>query len=198
MVRTLEKKSLDSLIQQLLEKVGDNARVLGPGGRFSPLDTKFVGVLKQLLADSLPGIPEPLLSSVREDLIVVTRAVEEPSSLVSFGGSTMRLAKGYSGEAEELRNEYEDLLNVEIKSTKYVETDLSGAHIVFNEMFFAERSIKGWAKLGLYFARLTASMEDLARRSGLKPSGVSHGRSDSRLVYTHFEDRHGEEVNSPF
>ena len=81
-VRSLEKRSVDSLIDQLLAGMGGDTRIIGPGASFSPLDGKYVGVLKQLLVASIPGIPEQLLSSVRDDLIVVTRIREEPSALV--------------------------------------------------------------------------------------------------------------------
>jgi len=197
-VRSLEKRAVDNLIDQLLHQVGEDARIVGAGGALSVLDCKYVGTVKQMLVDAIPNIPEQLLSSVRDDLIVVTRAVEDSSSLVSFGPSTMRLARAHSTRAEELRGDFGDLLNVEIEPSRYLETDLSDAHLVFNELFFAERSLKSWGKVTRHLARLVGWMEELQRRSGLKTTAISHGRSDKHSVYTRFETRHGEEVSSPF
>ena len=166
-MRTLGKRAIDNLIEQLLSTVG-NARIVGPGGAFSPLDNKYVGVLKQLLLEAFPGTPESVLAGVREDLIVVTRAVEEPSTLVSFAPSHLRVANPYAGSVDALREKYSELLNVTIHPTRYLDTDLADPSIVFHESFFAQRSIRGWGKLSLYFARLCASMEEMAKASGLK------------------------------
>ena len=191
--RSLEKRSVDSLIDQLLAGMGGDTRIIGPGASFSPLDGKYVGVLKQLLVASIPGIPEQLLSSVRDDLIVVTRIREEPSALVGFMPSTLRVAKPYQGKMGEIKK-YADLLDVTVQPTRYVDTDLSDPSIQFHEGFFARRSIKGWAKLSLYFARLCESMQELSKSAGLKQKNVFHGGSDTTLVYAQFVDHHGEEM----
>ena len=194
-MRSLEKRAIDALIQQLLAHVGSDARIVGPGGAFSPLDSKYVGVLKQLLLEAFPGTPESALASVREDLIVVTRAIGEPSTLVNFAPSHMRVAKPYSGGVASMREKYSELLNVTIQATRYLDTDLADPSIVFHESFFAPRSIKGWAKLSLSFARLCATMENLAEVSGLKPHYIFHGKSDSRLVDSQIVNLHGESLD---
>ena len=51
-MRSLEKRALDSLIQQLLTKIGDHARVVGPSGSLTALDDRYVGVLKHLLLEA--------------------------------------------------------------------------------------------------------------------------------------------------
>ena len=204
--RSLEKRALDSLIAQLLSKLDSPARIVGPNASLSPLDDRYIGPLKLLLMEAIPGIPEPLLSGVRDDLIVVTRAnnwkavdpLNPAPDLVSFGASTLRLSKAHAKLADELDEEYGDVLAVEVRPSRYIETDLVDTHLVFHEHFFAPRSIKSWARLALYFARLTAKMEELAKRSGLKPSGVISGRSDNHLVHSQFQDRFGREGRDPF
>lgn len=192
--RSLQKRAMDSMVSQLLSKIGD-ARVLGPGGPVSALDAKYVGPLKTLLLEAFPGLPEHLLASVRDDLIVVRRATLSPSGLVSYGPSTLRLAKAHMKQKEEWQGEY-GVLNVTLQKSRHVESDLEDAHLIFHEGFFHPRSLKSWAKLGLYFARLTASMEELASRSNLKPNNVYHGRSDSHNVYAVLHDRNGGEVDA--
>ena len=51
MARSLQKRAVDSLISQLLSKIGDGAHVIGPGARLSVLDSHYVGPLKALLQE---------------------------------------------------------------------------------------------------------------------------------------------------
>ena len=78
-VRSLERRSIDSLVQQLFDRIGGENRIAGPGEALSPLDERYVGVLKLLLQEAFPGTPEEVFSSVKDDLIVVSRAAVQPS-----------------------------------------------------------------------------------------------------------------------
>ena len=148
-MRSLEKRALDSLIDQLLTKIGDHARVVGPNGALSALDDRYVGVLKHLLLEAFPETPEALLTSVRDDLIVVTRAIDAPSELVGFEPSTLRVTKTYAKGIDEWRAMYGDLLNVTIQPTRFLDTDLHEPYITFHESFFAARSISAYSAVGL-------------------------------------------------
>ena len=74
-MRSLEKRALDSLIDQLLESI-PGTRIVGPGAPLTALDEKYVGTLKAMLQEAIPGIPDAMLSSVRDELIVVQLARE--------------------------------------------------------------------------------------------------------------------------
>jgi hypothetical protein len=193
-VRSLEKRSIDSLIQQLFDQIGGVNRIVGPNEAFTPLDERYVGVLTFLLKEFIPGIPDVLLSTVKQDLIVVSRVTENPSELVTFGQSTLRVAKPYSAGIDSLKETYESLLNMTIIPTSYLDTDLANPHIVFHENFFTPRSIKGWCRLSLYFSRLCQSMFDLATQSGLKHGSVFHSDRETFLLYSQFVDAHAQEM----
>ena len=191
-MRSLEKRALDSLIDQLLSNIGNHARVVGPSGSLTALDDRYVGVLKHLLLEAYPQTPEALLTSVRDDLIVVTRAIDAPSELVGFEPSTLRVTKTYSKGIDEWREMYGDLLNVTIQPTRYLDTDLHEPYITFHESFFAPRSITGWMKLSRHFARVCNAMEDLKRLSGLKQKEVFYDHRESNLIPAQFVDNRGE------
>jgi hypothetical protein len=193
-IRSLEKRSLDTLISQLFSRIGGEVRIVGPGGALTALDERYMGLLKQLLLESFPGIPDDLLGTVRDDLIVVARATEDASTLVSFTPSTLRLSRDHAHKAEELSAKYSRLLNVDIQPTRYLDTDLEDARLVFGEELFVNRSIKGWVRLSLYFARLCASMEALRGESGLKQGEVSHSGRETHLIPAEFASRLGEEM----
>ena len=191
-IRSLQKRAIDTLITQLLARVGEDAHVLGPGGAISPSDTRFIGVLKEMLLEAFPGTPEALLSSVRGDLIVVARARDSPSALVGFDPCTLRVASTNAPDLTQWRERFGELLNVTISPTKYLETDLKDPTLTFHESFFAPRSIAGWAKLSRHFARLCASMEELRSISGLKQKAVFYDDRDSHLVPAFFVSANGE------
>ena len=195
-VRSLEKRSIDSLIQQLFSHLhmGGEPRIVGPNEAFTPNDEKYIGVLKQLLIEFIPGIPDVLLSTVKQDLIVVSRVTENPSELVSFGQSTLRVAKPYVAGIDALKEKYESLLNMTIIPTSYLDTDLANPHLIFHENFFTQRSIKGWCRLSLYFSRLCQSMQDLATQSGLKHGSVFQNDRETFLVYSQFKNARAEEM----
>jgi hypothetical protein len=181
-MRTLEKRSLDSLVAQV---VGDG-RVLAPGASISPLDYKYEGTLKQLLKDAFPNTPE-VVFAVRDDLIVVSRVNDTPSEVVRFSGSQLRLSKYHSHKVNELQH-YAQLLNVTVHPTQLLESDILDLSLVLDESFFVPRSIKGWARLSLYFARLCAAMEELASQAAIKDI-VGTG-----LVPITLLDRRGDEM----
>ena len=184
-MRSLEKRSVDTLIQQLFAtRFGGRARIVGPGAPLSVLDERYAGPLKGLLAEAYPGVPESLWASMSDNLIVLARAAEEPSQVVGFEESTMRLVRSLSERAEEWQREYGDLLNVTIQPSRFMETDLRGASLTFSEQFFAPRSIQGWAKLSRHFARLCASMAELASISGLRQRDVGYTNRETNLIYT--------------
>ena len=193
-IRSLEKRSLDTLIKQLFSRIGGQLRIVGPGGALTALDERYMGLLKQLLLESFPGIPDDLLGTVKDDLIVVARATEDASTLVSFTPSTLRLSRDHAQKADELSAKYSRLLNIDIQQTRYLSSDLEDARLVFGEEFFVNRSIKGWVRLSQYFARLCASMEALRNESGLKQGEVSHSGRDTHLIPAEFASRLGEEM----
>ena len=190
-MRSLEKRALDSLIEQVLATVDAPTRILGPGASINPLDERYVGRLKQLLMDAIPGIPEPLLTSVRDDLIVVARANVEPSDVVRFEESTLRVIKTRAAELDKWQETYGDPLNVNIKPSRYLETDLKDCSLTFSEQFFAPRSIQGWRKLSLHFARICGAMAELMTLSGLKQKEVFHESRDTHLIYTNLVNVRG-------
>ena len=193
-VRSLEKRSIDSLVAQLFSQMGGDLRIVGPNAALTPLDARYVGVLKQLLQELIPGIPTDLLSTVRDDLIVISRATESVSTLVSFAPSVLRLSRDHSHKAEHLQSKYGELLNVTVQASRYVDSDMEGPKLRFGEEFFLNRSFKGWTRLSSYFARLCAAMEELRAESGLKQSEVSHGDRETNLVPATFVNRLGEEM----
>jgi hypothetical protein len=181
-LRSLEKRAVDELIQQLLGKIGD-ARVVGPNAPLTVLDAHYVGPLKALLAEAIPGIPDPLLTSVRDDLIVVRRAPPEPpSALVGFYKSYLRVASPHSEAVDRLRADYGAVLNVDIQRTRLVETDWRDPVLTFSDRWFARRSLKGWSKLSLHLARLCARAEELKKRTGLRQEDVFYSDRDGNLL----------------
>lgn len=193
-LRSLEKKAVDSLIDQLLSKMDTPARIVGPNATLSPLDGRYVGSLKSMLREAIPGIPDSLLSSVRDDLIVVTRVTEAAIEMVGLESSTLRVAKGFQKSVDEMQEEFGELLNVDIQQGKYLDTDWNGPVLTFTDQFFSPRSINGWAKLSLYFARLCAQMEEMKARSGLRQSQIFFEDRDSNLIPTQLLSRNGEVV----
>ena len=192
-MQSLERRALDTMISALLDKVGGHARILSPSQSFTALDETYVGVLKRLVLDAYPQTPEVLLHSLADDLIVVTRALDEaPSELVGYEPCTLRVTKKHANGLDELQQAYGDLLNVTILSTRYLETDLRNPSITFDESFFKARSISGWAKLSRHFARVCAAMEELKNETGLKLKDVFHDEGESHLVPTQFVDGHGD------
>jgi hypothetical protein len=151
-------------------------------------------VLKQLLQELIPGIPTDLLSTVRDDLIVISRATESVSTLISFAPSVLRLSRDHSHKAEHLQSKHGELLNITVQPTRYVDSDMEGPKLRFGEEFFLNRSFKGWTRLSVYFARLCAAMEELRAESGLKQREVSHGDRETHLIPTQFVNRQGEEM----
>ena len=146
--------------------------------------------------DAFQGIPLEVLSSVRDDLIVVNRslALVTAPGLVSFTPSTLRVAAPHAGKVDILQQKYSSLLNTTILPTRYVDTDLMDTRILFSSDFFAERSIRGWARVSLYFARLCAKMEEMGKESGLKSEYVFHAGTDSTLIPSEFKDGLGQEM----
>ena len=196
-VRTLEKRAIDTLVDQLFSQIGNNPRMVGPEGSFSPLDDKYVGVLRLLLQQFIPNIPDSVLQSVREDLIVVTQHVlENPSQIVSVGQSRLRVGKQYHHNINEIKSKYAELLKLEVTPSPYNDTDIdfSEASIIFQDTFFAARSIKGWCRLSLYFARLCASMDQLSAKAGLKGESVFHSDRETHLLFTGFVSSNGQEM----
>ena len=198
-LRSLEKRSIDSLFSQMFSKIGgDQAalRIVGPSGAFSPLDETYVGVLKQLLVNFIPGIPDSLLSSVRDDLIVVSQASISRSQIVSVGQSRIRVGKRYQNNINQLKANYEELLNTEMTPSPYLESDIHfvEAPIKFQETFFAPKSIKGWCRQSLYFSRLCAKMDTMADASGLKSGSIFNSEMETNLLYTSFVSSNGEEM----
>lgn len=193
-MRSLEQHALGSLVDQILVRVGDNARVVAPGGALTPLDGVFVGVLKTLLLESFPGTPDALLSSLQEGLIVIARPHEEDSQLVTLGESRLRVGKEYWPPLKDTAEYYANALNMHIVPTRYQESDLRDPHFVFHDKFFRARSIKGWAKLSAHFARLCALLDDVKTLSGLKQQEVFHSERDTHLVYALITNSAGEEL----
>ena len=191
-VRSLEKRSVDSLISQMFAAIGGELRIVGPDGSLSASDERYVGILRRLLLDFVPGIPEEVLATVRENLIVVARATETASALVGFTPSTLRLSRDHWHKADKLQAKYGPLLNVTVQRGNYLETDFEDARLVFGEDFFVNRSTKGWARLSTYFARLCSSMQELRSQSGVRE--VSHSGRDTTLVPAEFVSRQGEEL----
>ena len=193
-VKTLEKAALDNLIGQLLTKVGGDARVIAPNAALMPLDARYVGLLKSLLSESMPGVPDTLLSSVRPDLIVIQRALssEPPSDLVGFEPSTLRVVKSRAGNVEAWQETFGDLLNVSIVPSRFLETDLKDCALTFSDQFFAPRSIQGWMKLSRHFSRVTAALSELAQLSSLKQKDVFYDDRDSHFIYTNLVSAQGD------
>ena len=189
-MKSLEKQSLDALVDTLLTKIGDNARVLGPSAPLTVLDARYVGTLRSLLHQAFPGTPDALFLSVRDDLIVVTREIENPTNLVGFEPSVLRV-KAHAGLVDDWRATYGDALNVTIRRSKHLETDLKDCSLTFSEQFFAPRSIIGWAKLTRHLARLCAAMAEMMAASGLKQRNVFRDDKESSLVFANLVTSHG-------
>ena len=190
-VRSLKKSAIDNLVDQLFSQMGNHPRIVGPEGAFSPLDDKYVGVLKQLLQQFIPNIPDSVLQTVKEDLIVVTQTSEPPSQMVAFGRSTLRVATPYSNRIESIKRKYSDLINSDIIPTTYLESDLMNPSLIFQDTFFTERSIKGWCRVILYFARICATMEQAVKEAGLKHGHTIHSDRETDKLYTAFVDSSG-------
>ena len=192
-MRSLEKRALDSLIDQLLESI-PGTRIVGPGAPLTALDEKYVGTLKAMLQEAIPGIPDAMLSSVRDELIVVQLAREEPSSLVAWEPSVMRVVKDIdANEIQSWQETYGDILSIDIRPSKYLETDLKNASLTFSEQFFAPRSIQSWRKLSLHFARACDGMAQLMTLSKLKQRDVTHeDHGDSHLIHTNLVSANGD------
>ena len=191
-MRSLEKRALDALVDQLIAKM-PGARIVGPGAPLSALDERYVGRLKAVLTEALPGIPESVLSAVNEDVIVVQRAHEAPSELVGWEPSVMRVVRGRAAaDIRAWQRTYGDLLNISIQPSRYLETDLRGASLTFTEQFFAPRSILGWRKLSLHFARACDAMAQLMISSGLRQRDVTFEDRDSNLIYTNLVGVNGD------
>ena len=192
-MRSLEKRALDSLIDQLLESI-PGARIVGPGAQLSASDEKYVGTLKAMLQEAIPGIPDSLLLSVRDELIIVQLAREEPSSLVHWDPSVMRVVKDIdANEIQSWQETYGDILSIDIRPSKYLETDLKNASLTFSEQFFAPRSIQSWRKLSLHFARACDAMARLMTLSKLRQRDVRHeDRGDSHLIHTNLVSANGD------
>jgi hypothetical protein len=190
-MRSLEKRAVDMLVAQLLAQI-PRARIVGPTAPLTALDERYVGRLKTLLADALPGVPEPVLSSIHEDLIVVQRASEQPSQLVGWEASVMRVERGRAAaDIRAWKETYGDLLSIDIQASKYLETDLKGATLTFSEQFFAPRSIQGWRRLSVHFARVCEAMAQLMAVSGLKQRDVNQDR-DTSLIPTNLVSVNGD------
>ena len=189
-MQTLERRALDSLVEQLLAKVGD-ARVLAPGGAVSVTDGEYVGTLRALLLEAFPGTPEPLLHALDPGLVVLRRAQEAPSEHVGLTESTLRVTKQYAEGVEDLAERYGDLLNMNIKRTRYLDTDLNGPALQFTDSFFAPRTVAGWRKLSRQFARLCESFHEVKQASGLKQSEIFYEHTDSHLIPAELVDRDG-------
>ena len=180
-MRSLEKRAVDSLVEQLLAQM-EGARIVGPSGTLSVLDAQYVGPLKVLLMDAIPGIPPPLLASVRDDLIVVKQAAVETSALVSFEPSTLRVAKPFHNKVPSLKEKFGEPLNVTIQRGRHLDTDWNSPILTFTDQWFAPRSIRGWARLSLHLARLCASVEEMKTRSGLKQKEIFYEDRDTNLL----------------
>lgn len=177
MARDLQKRALDSLIEQTLARVveadGDEthheARIIAPGARFDPIDERYVGRLIDLLNDAFPDTPAPLFSRVRPDLIVVLRDYTPPSikHLVRFADSRLRVAKPHQARMLPRKRMYSETLNMNVERGRHLETDMINAAMVFNESFFSPRSFKAWARLSRDFARMCAIMLEAKTLAGL-------------------------------
>ena len=187
-IRSLQKRAVDSLVEQLISKIGVEVRILKKGSKLSVLDAEYLGTLKGMLQEAIPGIPESLLASVSDDLIVVTRAPPEPEvhEAVGMELSTLRVAAGFAKEMDDWADDYAQRLNVDIQPGRHLETDWNSPIITFTEEWFKPRSIKEWANVSLYFARMMASMEELKKHAGLKQRNVFYEDRDSHLVHSQF------------
>jgi hypothetical protein len=192
MPRSLAKRAIDTMIEQLLERIGDGAHVLGPGARVSVLDTVYVGTVKELLHLSFPGVPDEGLSELRSDLIVVRRGREAPSELVGLEPSVLRVSKANASSVDDLQQSVGDLLNVTVQPTRYLDTDWKGPQLTFDARFFVPRSIASWIKLSRHFARVCAAMGELKDRSGLAQRNVFHEGRDTQLIPATIVDARGE------
>ena len=177
-MRTLQKRSIDTIVEQLLANIGDGASILGPGASIA--DVQYVGSLRQLLSEA--GVPEPALAGVRPDLIVVKRLPPEPIDLVCFSPSVLRVANADDSTVAQLQSQYGDALNVTVQRTRFLETDLKSASLEFRDQFFAPRSILGWAKLSRQFARLCHAMLELKEKSRLDQRNVFYTDQESALI----------------
>ena len=192
-IRSLEKQSLDALVQQVLAKVGSNARVLGPNAPLLPLDDRYIAPLKHLIREAIPGVPDSLLTSMRDDLIVVQRSLPEPSELVGFEPSVLRV-KSRATDVQAWQDTYGNLLNVTVQPSRLLETDLKDPYLTFSEDFFAPRTIQGWARLSRHFSRVCAAMAELATLSGLKQKEVFYESSDTHLILPNLVSNQGDEL----
>ena len=192
-MRSLERHALDSLVDQVLAQVGD-ARVLAPGDDVSVTDGAYVGTVRALVAEAFPGTPESLLHALDPGLVVLRRAEDEPSNAVGLTPSTLRVTKEYADGVDEMAERYGDLLNMTIKRSRYLDTDLNGPHLTLTDRFFAPRTVAGWRKLSRAFARLCESLHEVKQRSGLKQSEIFHEDRESHLLFARITDARGDEL----
>ena len=184
-MKSLEKKALDSLIEQLLSQL-PKARLVGPGAPLEVLDERYLGRLKDLLHEAFPGTPDALFSAVRDDLIVVQRAEESRGELAYFEPSTLRVPRADAEDLKRWTREYADLLNVSVQRSRHLDADLKGPSLTFTEQWFSPRSFEGWAKVTLRLARTCAAWLELKGAAGLKQREVFHEDRDSHLVHAAF------------
>ena len=180
-MRTLAKRAIDEMTAQLLAKVGEEARVLGPGAPLHCRMDRYVGPLFQLLTEAFPGVPDAALAAVRRDLIVVTSApLDDEASVVGFQPSTLRVA---GADVAALQATYADGLNMTIQPSKYPLSDLAAPVLTLDETFFAPRSIEGWRKLTLRLARLCHALSEVKTAAKLRTSEIWHdGERNTHLI----------------
>ena len=197
---TLQARTIDALIAQLLERVGEHARVVAPSDALTALDTRYVGPLRRLLEEAFPGVPETAFYAVRDDLVVVqrgglSRAAED--ALVGYApGMTLRVARASDKRVRELHDTYGDALSVlRLTRTRHLETDLRNPVLQLGEAFFRPRSIPAWARVTVRLAQLCQALARLKSEAGLAQANVFHegGDYDTTLVPCELlGQRHGE------
>ena len=180
---------VDSLIEQLIQQLG-HVRIVRAGEPISVLDQRYVGTLKQVLIEHIPGIAAELLASLEDDSIVLQQAdAVNRGEPVGLERSTLRVA----GKADigKLQVEFAEELNVLIRQGKHLDTDWKAPILTFSEGWFAPRTIRGWAELSLYFARLCARMEELKVRTRLKERDIFYDDRDGHRIPTRLVDADG-------
>jgi hypothetical protein len=196
MVESLQTRATDVLIDQLLERIGDDARVVRAGGRLGVLDSVYVGALRDLLEEAFPDTPSELFHRVRSDWIVVSRDLTPPDTkAVRYDESRLRVPKLSSDLREAWTETYGALTGAEIVSTRHLDADLHRCTLVFDRRFFRPKSIVGWARLARTFARMTAAWVELKRESGLRQNLVENEGSNSHQILSRLVEMvDGEEI----
>jgi hypothetical protein len=120
-VRSLEKRSIDSLVDQLLfTQMGGDLRIVGPNAALTPLDVRYVYRCAQTIVtgtDSRDSNRSPLYSKRRPYCHKPCHRVCLYTHLVC----SLRAASftGPFAQAQQLQTKYGELLNVTVQPTRY-------------------------------------------------------------------------------